>query len=809
LEFLKLYVRADKNRYNTLAFSQNAESISDAKVRAMRFQTIASVVIILVGFGTSLHAQPTAWWNKEVEAALVQAKANRAELEKALNAAPKEQRIGIAFLVANMPVRDLASLKADFLLKNLDLAYKARATMPWGNAVPEALFLNDVLPYASVTETREAWRQEMMDLCVPIVKDCKTLTEAAQALNAALFNKLKVKYSTQRNRPDQSPSESIKTGMASCTGLSILLIDACRSVGVPARIVGIPKWVNKPGNHMWVEVWDGDWHFTGACEHDKNGLNRTWFVGDAALAKKDSVLNAIYASSYKRTATTFPLVWDPRSKEVFAENVTERYTRAKKAAAVTRLMIRVWEPGKMQRASVTVKLIEADDAGNVRTGASRGETADTNDLLTFMVPHKKAYVVHVGEQTRRIATEERETLIVEIELPTQTSLSGEQRKQIYDAARDYFDAGKKPDAKFDALLLSHEKAVREIAWQAYAGAKRHADLKTDFDAKVVKHENHASAYTVKFVGKKPKAGWPLFIAMHGGGNAPKKLNDSQWAIMQKYYKDQDSVEGYVYVALRAPNDTWNGFYDQYCCPLVANLIRQFVLFGEVNADKVFIMGYSHGGYGAFYLGPKMPDRFAAIHASAAAPTDGTISAKSLRNTRFTFMIGEKDTAYGRRERCEKFAAEIDKLRKDNPGDYPVAMEFQKGFGHGGLPDRDKIKGMYSFERNPVPKRLTWEPTDNQLRDFFWLSIEKPAKGQFIDVQAVANKVTIRADKVGPLTLWVDQRLVDARMPIELIVNGQASSQKLAPSLATLCKSIQRRGDLRLAASGRIDVSAKN
>src|SRR4029077_13442486 len=140
------------------------------------------------------------------------------------------------------------------------------------------------------------------------------------------------------------------------------------------------------------------------------------------------------------------------------------------------------------------------------------------------------------------------------------------------------------------------------------------------------------------------------------------------------------ITGYKYLALRAPNDTWNGFYDDYVPPLVINLIRQFALFGEVDTDKVFLIGYSHGGYGAFFIGPKIPDRFAAIHSSAAAPTDGTISPYSLRNTRFTVMIGESDTAYGRRERCRKFAKEIDQLRKNNPGAYPVAVDFQKGFG---------------------------------------------------------------------------------------------------------------------------------
>src|SRR5262249_47139591 len=272
---------------------------------------------------------------------------------------------------------------------------------------------------------------------------------------------------------------------------------------------------------------------------------------------------------------------------------------------------------------------------------------------------------------------------------------------------------------------AHEVEVRRVVWDAYRVAPIHDAAKKDFEGKQVRHEKHLSPYTVKQVGKRPEKGWPLFIAMHGGGGAPKHVNDSQWDVMKRYYKDQPSVTGSLYVALRAPNDVWNGFYDNYVPPLVINLIRQFLLFGDADADRVFLMGYSHGGYGAFFIGPKIPDRFAAVHSSAAAPTDGAISPKTLRNTRFTFMIGENDTMYGRRKRCEAFNEAIQKLRKENEGDYPVEMEFKKGFGHGGLPDRDKIKEMYPFTRNPVPRRLSWEMTDSVIRHFFWLTVPQP------------------------------------------------------------------------------------
>ncbi|MBI2806142.1 MAG: hypothetical protein HYX68_14265 [Planctomycetes bacterium] len=683
------------------------------------------VMVLFLGLGASVSGQEVRWWDQEVEHALKQSGSNRPELEKALHQAPRPQRPGIAFLIANMPAKDLTALKADFLLKNLDLAYQARAKMPWSKDVPQALFLNDVLPYASVTETREAWRQAMMARCLPMVKDCKSITEAAQALNAGLFAKVQVRYSTKRHRPDQSPGESIKIGMASCTGLSILLVDACRSVGIPARVVGIPKWAHKPGNHTWVEIWDGAWRFTGACEHDKNGLNRAWFAGEAKLAKKDSIESAIYAASFKRTTTRFPLPWAPRTTEVFAENVTDRYTGATQ------------KPDRV---------------------------------------------------------------------PTGKSLSNEQRTRVFEAARDFFDNNKKLDTNLDEVLRLNEDAVRQAVWQAYAGSKRHADLKADFAKKQVKTENRLSPYSVKHVGKRPKAGWPLFIAMHGGGGVPKKFNDSQWNVMKIYYRDQPSVEGYTYVALRAPNDVWNGFYDDPMCPLIINLIRQFTLFGDVDPNKVFIMGYSHGGYGAFFIGPKIPDRFAAIHASAAAQTPGTISAKSLRNTRFTFMIGENDNAYGRRAGCQQFAKLIEELRKANPGDYPVEMEFKKGLGHGGLPDRDKIKEMYRFERNAVPRRLTWEPTDPFLKDFFWLTVAKPARGQTIDVKVAGNDIRIAAEKVEQLSLWLDHRLVKTNRPLKLTVNGTTTSHKLTPALATLCESLVRRGDIHLAASCRVDVN---
>lgn len=690
----------------------------------MLLRLLALGVVLVACIYPDAAQTDQAWWAGDVEQALTQAGKNRGELEKALRKAPASQRRGMAFLIANMPQGDLRSLRADFLLENVALAYKARAELKWGRAIPEDIFLNDVLAYANLDETREPWRKEMFELCLPLVKDCLTPAEAAQKLNATIFGKLKVRYSTARKKANQSPKESIDLGLASCSGLSILLSDACRSVCVPARLAGTPMWANNRGNHTWVEIWDGRWHFTGAAEYDAAGLDRAWFVGDAAQAKKADPKYAIYAASFRKTKTHFPLVWDAEARQVSAENVTDRYT--------------------------------------------------AKSMATAKIPQDQVLV---------------------LEQETKAFFEADVEKR----------ATWKFDDKLDRLLLTNEEAVREIVWKVYRAAGQDGATKKDFATNQVRYKTHLSPYVVRQVGKKPAGGWPLFIAMHGGGGVPKAFNDSQWKQMQIYYRDHPGEAGYLYLALRAPNDVWNGFYDQYVPPLVVNLIRQFVQFGDVDPDRVYLMGYSHGGYGAFYIGPKVPDRFAAIHASAAAPTPGTISARTLRNTRFTFMIGEKDTAYGRANGCKDFNAIVEKLQKENPGEFPVKMEWIANHGHGGLPDRDKIKELIPHRREATPRNLSWDLTDSVIDSFYWLSVAKPAAGQGIDAKLTGNAVTITTRKVDEFNLELDARLVRYDAPLTITLNGKESEVTLRPSLRTLCESMQVRGDPRLAFSCKISL----
>ena len=773
----------------------------------------ASLTLVLA---LTLHATgqtqsttpPERWWGAAVEASLTRAGKAAESWRKALSTVAEKHRAGISFLLQHGPSRDLQELTPAFLIEHVELAYRAREEMPWGRSIPEDIFLNDVLPHAHVSEARDPWRRDLYDICARFVKGCKTPGEAAQRLNEKVFPHFGVKYSTKRRAPDQGTAETCRTKMASCTGLSILLASACRTVCVPARLAGIASWVNKRGNHTWVEVWDQGWHFTGAAEPDPKGLNHSWFQRDAALAKSDVPRHAIHAVSYRRTDVRFPMVWS-RSDRVSAVNVTERYTRSREEVARPHVHLEAWAGDERVRAAVRVlPWGSADEL--LFQGKTPGNRADLNDFLTFTpesvvelrIEARFGNAVHV----RQMSIPETGDVRVRFDFE-RVSRGLDEDALVKELASLLSGAEDEPSEELENLLAQDDARFRGLALKAFrvSGEAGASQMKKDFDEKQVRHGEHLSPYTVRRVGQKPEGGWPLFIAMHGGGGVPKRVNDSQWRIMQRYYKDQEGL-GYLYLALRAPNDRWNGFYDHYVYPLIENLAQQFVLFGDVDPDRVYLMGYSHGGYGAFAIGPKIPDRFAAVHSSAAAPTDGQSSAKNLRNTVFTFMIGERDRAYGRIDRCRAFDREIQALKKASPGEYPVTMEFIANHGHGGLPDRDKIRSMIEHERTPCPRKVTWHLTDGRIRHHFWLGVEKPEAGLVIDASCRENEVTVQTNRSCELTLTLDARLVDVSRPVLLRVNGALREPvQVRPAVMTFVSGVRERGDVHLAGSATVKV----
>ena len=182
------------------------------------------------------------------------------------------------FLYAYMPLPDIADYSAEFHLKNVEYALKARAEMPWGKRVPVREFMHFVLPVRvnneNLDNSREVFYKELKDRVENL-----PMKEAVLEVNHWCHEKVTYTPSDIRT---SSPLATVRTAYGRCGEESTFTVAALRAVGIPARQVYTPRWAHTDNNHAWVEAWvDGEWHFLGACEPEPV-LDLAWFNAPAS-----------------------------------------------------------------------------------------------------------------------------------------------------------------------------------------------------------------------------------------------------------------------------------------------------------------------------------------------------------------------------------------------------------------------------------------------------------------------------------------------------------------------------------------------
>jgi hypothetical protein len=262
-----------------------------------RFAAIAGVLLAL--FTGPLFAQENgdvpavpAEFLTAVIRALNTADENRDTLIAVCSDLEGPEREGWAFLVANMPDRDLRTISREILSEHIRYAYIARQEFSWTRSLSKELFHHYVLPFRSSQEPLEAWRKFFYEELKPALNAMKgkSLTEVALAVNRYCGANVKFKRTSAK---DQSPLDTHKKGFGRCEEEMIYFNAVARSAGLPSRSVSTPFWPFQDNNHAWCEVYTGEetregakgWHYLGACE-PADRLDKAWFtrvVGRAAL----------------------------------------------------------------------------------------------------------------------------------------------------------------------------------------------------------------------------------------------------------------------------------------------------------------------------------------------------------------------------------------------------------------------------------------------------------------------------------------------------------------------------------------------
>ncbi|HIN79755.1 MAG TPA: polyhydroxyalkanoate depolymerase [Planctomycetes bacterium] len=753
---------------------------------------LLSMVVLLPG-GETLDDRPG--WVLE---ALQRAGENGRQLETALTKVKPEQQRGLHFLLENMPDGDLRTLDSGLLLENVEFAYRAWENSPWKERITEDLFLNHILPYANINERRDRWRKDFFDRFMPLVSAAKTPSEAAVILNQKIFPMVKVKYSTQRPKPDQSPYESIEAGTASCTGLSVLLIDACRAVGVPARFVGTPLWSDGSGNHSWVEIWDDGWHFTGAAEATGDVLDRAWFTDRASKASREDPRNGIYAVSFKRTPQRFPMVWNPDADFIHAVDVTDRYTEGVKeipeGKAEVRFRAYLAETGDRCRAEVVV----LQESGEILyEGTTRDERFDANDHLTVILPIGSALVASVkfgdlDQQVAFIVNGDEQLIEVPLEKQEVTDPSG---RAV--ASLEKYLAGSRSDGSietrdFSKVPLSREDADRaaRAIWQDHAARimeSRSAEMK----ARVIEMGSLKMPFSYTVHGDPPVTGRSLWISLHGGGGAPAKVNDQQWENQKRLYQPEEGV----YLAPRAPTNSWNMWHQANVDDFLDRIIENLIVFEQVDPNHVYLLGYSAGGDGVYQVGPRMADRWAAAAMMAGHPNDARPD--SLRNTAFTIHIGGKDNPYNRNGVAREWQQKLADLQDADPEGYRHWVKIYEEKGHWmDSEDSAALPWMAQHTRNLRPEKLVWQQDDVTHDRFYWLEEKDPKPRSRVVAEIDGQKVRIlEAEGVTKLTILLDDSMLNLDEPVFFEKDGRPLYEcSIDRTIATIARTMKDRGD---------------
>ena len=293
-------------------------------------------------------------------------------------------------------------------------------------------------------------------------------------------------------------------------------------------------------------------------------------------------------------------------------------------------------------------------------------------------------------------------------------------------------------------------------------------------------------------GMYPKDGRSLYISLHGGGECPKEVNDEQW--MNQIYLYQ--VPEGIYVAPRAPWNTWNMWHRKGLDGLFEELIKACVVFEGVNPNKVYLMGYSAGGDGVWRMAPRMADKWAAAAMMAGHP--GNSSLVNLLNLPFTIWMGENDAAYDRNRLAKEKGELLDSLEAANPGKYIHSTNIIKDKGHWmDNMDAAAIDWMAQFRRNPYPQRVIWRQEEVLREHFYWLSapINELKHGKTVEANIDGNTINIVRCDYSRLTIYLNDNMVNLDKKITVYYKGKKIvTKKPKRTIANLYNTLWKRGD---------------
>lgn len=373
-----------------------------------------------------------------------------------------------------------------------------------------------------------------------------------------------------------------------------------------------------------------------------------------------------------------------------------------------------------------------------------------------------------------------------------------------------------------ALWTAHRKAI--------VGDKNRA---TEHSRREIKIGKRVMRFHFEVVGDPDDGPLPLYIALHGGGGAPPRINDSQYGHMKRYYLR--NVKRGIYCATRGVSDTWDLHFQPESYVGYDRLIENMIAFEHANPNRVYIMGFSAGGDGVYQIAARMADRWAAAAMSAGHPNG--VNPRNLYRLPLLTQIGERDRAYDRLRQTIRYHQRIVRLRDFEGHGYPHQINVHAAKPHNFFDNHPQqapqeviadpvawlergddrttqrntssIAWLDRHARNPQPDRVIWDRTTSAPRSaaglwgntmhgkqHYWLDVSglEPGSPEIIARVDRAKNLVVLETLGQTVRLLLNDSMLDLDEPVIVELDGTRRQIQVKRSLNTMVKTLQQRGD---------------
>lgn len=362
-----------------------------------------------------------------------------------------------------------------------------------------------------------------------------------------------------------------------------------------------------------------------------------------------------------------------------------------------------------------------------------------------------------------------------------------------------------PELQSEISAQAAQQAEQEV--HSFIENKLKTVYRAEWDSMKLVYNDKELRFKYRKFGEKPPQGWSLYISMHGGGNTAPEMNDQQWQNQINLYRPKEGI----YLAPRAPTNTWNLWHEPHIDVLFSQLIELADAFEDINTNRVYLTGYSAGGDGTYQLAPRMADQLAAAAMMAGHPNDA--SPLGLRNLPFALHMGAEDGAYKRNEIAAEWKIKLNSLQKQDPEGYIHDVQIHEGKGHWmDRKDTVAIDWMAQFTRNPFPQKVIWKQSSVTHDRFYWLAVPTGSAQKDAEVIATVNDQTITIEKaqlVDTLLIRLNDKMINLDQKVKVFYNGQLLYDAVpVRNVATIWKSLSERNDPEQVFSAQIEVHLK-